>query len=896
MRRTEAEVLSQLKLRLRALFRKATIEEELDEELSYHLEREIQRHIACGMSPDEARAAVRRGFGNVEALKEESRDARGTRLLEDLGQDVRYVIRTLRKSPGFTTAAVLTLALGIGMTTAIFSIVHGVLLRSLPFNEPDRLVMLHTVIEDQEQGDDLLSRPNFMSLREEQMRSFHEISPFEAFGAALVGVGEARRLEGAAVGASFFELLRARPVLGRTFRHEENEPGSERVAVLSHVLWRQHFGGNPGVIGRTILLDGTSHTVIGVMPPGFDFPSERDLWVPQLYERENYWSSAITEGRKNNRGLPVLARLRAGVTLEAARAELRALGRRLEERFPETNAGVRFTARPLHENLVGDVRTPLLLLLGAVGLVLFIACANVAGLLLARAAGRREEVAVRAALGARRGRIVRQLVTESLVLGLGGGVLGLMLAFWATDRLVTMWPEELPRLEAIRVDGTVLAFAFGIAIVASVLAGLLPAGRAASDGLAATLQSGGRSGLGSQRGQRFRSALVVGQLALAVVLLAGAGLLLESCVRLTSVDPGFRTERILSFRLNLPEGGYGSNEQVRRFFGQLLERVEAHPDVRSAGVISRLPIGQTGAFRSRFHIEGQTLAGEEEPSIGARVINPEYLQTMGVPVLRGRSMSQRDSAGSPPIVLINEAAAERFFPSVDPIGRRLVGFSWDPIENAADAFTIVGVVADVRSLGLEREPEPEAYFAHAQVPLDGMFVIVRTAADPLGLAGTIRRELRSLDSNLPIPEFRTFEQVVADSVSRPRFFTTLLSLFSAVALVLAAVGIFGLLSFAVAQRTHEIGIRIALGASPRTLVETVVREALVLVVIGLGVGTGGALALTRLLESQLFDVSATDPVTFAGVVLVLGATALLASLVPAWRAATVDPLVALRTE
>ncbi|MPY90487.1 MAG: FtsX-like permease family protein [Luteitalea sp.] len=902
MRRTEAEVLSQLKLRLRALFRRGQVEQELDEELRYHLEKDIDRHIAGGMSPAEARFAVRRGFGNVEALKEESRDARGTRLFEDCAQDVRHATRTLRKSPGFTAAAVLTLALGIGMTTATFSIVHGVLLRSLPFDEQNRVVMLHTLIEGEGPSDRVLSPPNFMSLREEETRSFAEIAAHLPDDATLVGVGEAQRLEGASVSAGFFEALGVDPLLGRTFRPEENEPGGERVVVLGHALWQQQFGGDLDVIGRAILLDETPHTVIGVMPPGFDFPGECALWAPLGYG--GYFSATTTEGRYRNSNVPALARLRPGVSLEAARAELRSLGRYLEERFPETNTGTSFTARPLHEELVGDVRTPLLLLFGAVGLVLFIASANVAGLLLARAAGRREEVAVRAALGARRGRIVRQLVTESLVLGLGGGLLGLLLAFWATERLVTMWPEELPRLEAIRVDGTVLAFAFGIAIAASVLAGLLPAFRAAGDELAVTLQSGGRSGLGSQRGQRFRGALVVGQLALAVVLLVGAGLLLESFVRLTSVDSGFRTERILSFRLSLPGAAYGSDGQVRAFYGRFLERVEQHPGVRSAAAISRLPIGQTSAFDTRLRVEGRTLRGVRgahvsspgEEELNVRLVSPAFFQTMGVPILRGRGITEQDSTGSLPTVVINEAAAERLFAGEDPLGRRLLDFGYDPIEEAAYAFTIVGVVGDVRSRGLEREPEPEAYFAHAQVPLSSMSIVVRAAGDPLALTSTIRRELKALDPNLPAPEFRTFEQVLADSVSRPRFFTTLLSLFSAVALILAAVGIFGLLSFAVAQRTHEIGIRIALGASPRTLVETVVREALVLVVIGLSLGTGGALALTRLLESQLFDVSATDPVTFAGVVLVLGAVALLASLVPAWRAATVDPLVALRTE
>ncbi|MGH9172956.1 MAG: ABC transporter permease [Vicinamibacterales bacterium] len=693
-------------------------------------------------------------------------------------------------------------------------------------------------------------------------------------------------------------MLDARPVLGRTFHREENEPGQELVVVLGHALWQQQFGGDPGVIGRTILLDANAHTVIGVMPRGFDFPGGRAFWVPQPYGR-NYFSATSTSGRRGTAVVRVVGRLRSGVSLEAARAELDARGRWLEERFPATNAGVSFAVMPLHDDVVGDVRTPLVMLLGAVAFVLFIATANVAGLLLARAASRREEIAVRGALGAGRGRIVRQLVTESLLLGLGGGALGLALAFWATGRIVAAQIEGLRRaglVDAIHVDGTVLAFAIGVTVVAGILAGLLPAFRAADDGLAGTLQSAGRSGLASQRGQRLRGALVVGQLALAVVLLHGAGLLLHSFVRLTSVDPGFRTDGVLSFGVELPPAAYSSNERVQAFFGELFERIRRHTGVLSVGAIHHLPIGSGGRFLSRFRVEGRTLAGEEEPAIGVRVVSPGYFQTMSVPVLRGRSIDDQDRAGGLPTVVINERAAAQFFAGDDPIGRRLVGFGYDPIEAAAEAFTVVGVVADVRSSGLSEASVAEAYFAQAQVPHRQMFVVVRTAGDPLAQIGAVRTEIRALDPNLPIPEFRTLDQVVADSLDRPRFFTTLLSLFAGVALTLAAVGIFGILSFAVTRRTREIGVRIALGASPRILVRTIVREALVLVLIGLGIGLGGALALTRILERELFGISRIDPVTFAGVILTLGATALLASLVPAWRASTVDPLVALRAD
>ena len=547
--------------------------------------------------------------------------------------------------------------------------------------------------------------------------------------------------------------------------------------------------------------------------------------------------------------------------------------------------------------LVGNVRTPLLMLLGAVAFVLFIAAANVAGLLLARGAGRREEIALRSALGAGRARIVRQLVTESLLLGFTGGLLGLLLASWATSRIVSAQMAGLQQsgfVDAIRLDVPVVVFAVAVTLLAGLLAGLMPAVRTVNDGLAGTLQWAGRTGLVSNRGQRLRSALVVGQLSLAVVLLHGAGLLVHSFVRLTAVDPGFRTEQVLSFRLDLPSSAYGANEQVQAYFREIFEGIKRHTGILSVGANHRPPIGG-GSFTSRFRIDGRSFEGEP-PSIGVRIVTPDYFQTMSVPVVRGRGFTDDDRAGGSPVAVINESAAARFFQGDDPIGRRLIEFGYDPIETAAPAFTVVGVVANVRSRALNEPPQAEAYFAHAQVPVRQMFVAVRTAGDPLGQVSAVRAEIKALDPFVPVPEFLTLGQFVADSLDRPRFFTTLLGIFASVALTLAAVGIFGLLSFAVARRTREIGIRIALGASPTALLGTVVRHAAALVAIGLGMGLVGALALTRILESLLFEIRPADPLTFAAVALTLGATALLASIVPAWRASTVDPLVAFRAD
>jgi len=588
------------------LARRHRKELELREELEFHLAAEAEERSAAGLTDDSARLAARRDLGNVALVVEDTRAAWGWTVFEQIGQDLRYAVRTLVRTPSVALAAVGTLALGIGLTTAIFSVVYGVLLRPLPFPDPDRLLVLHTVRADGGVIDDGVSPPNFMSLleeeSEEESRVFERLAGAVGTDRTVTGIGDARSVESARVSAGFFEVMGARPVLGRTFRPEENQPGRTRVVVIGHALWQQQFGGDSSVIGRSVLLNGVSHSVIGVMGDGFEYPSGRALWVPQPFG-QHYFSATSVDGRKNNAFVRVVGRLRPGATLDGARDELLAVARRLEDRFPATNAAVRFAAQPLHDELVGDIRAPLLLVLGAVAFVLMIATGNVAGLLLARAVSRREEIALRGALGAGRGRIIRQLVTESLVLGLAGGALGLLLAFWATGRIVAAQAPMLARLgmaDAIRVDGAALAFAAAVTIVAAILAGLFPAFRAVNDGLARTLQSAGRGGAASHGARRLRSALVVGQLALAVVLLHGAGLLLHSFVRLTSVDPGFRTRDVLSFQLSLPGATYNSTQRVQAFFNALFERAKQQPGVTSIGAISRLPIGTAGGFRSRL--------------------------------------------------------------------------------------------------------------------------------------------------------------------------------------------------------------------------------------------------------------------------------------------------------
>lgn len=861
------------------LFSRRRKELELREELEFHLAEEAEERQAAGLAGEQAHYAARRDLGNAAIVVEDTRATWGWLSLEQLLQDLRYAFRMVVHTPTLAFVVMLTLALGIGLTTAMFSVVNGVLLRPLPFSEPDRLVVLHTRLSNGE-VESALSPPNVMSLLEEESTAFRHLGSVLGIGVTLTGAGEARRVDAARVTASFFDVMRATPALGRAFDPRENEPGRSGVAVISHALWQQQFGGGDDVLSRTIVLNAIPHTIVGVMPQGFDFPNACSVWVPQEYG-DNYFSATSVEGRKNNAFVTVVGRLNAGATVASAGAELEAFAHRLVEQFPGTNTGVTFFPVPLHDYLVADAVAPLWMLFGAGSFVLLIAVANVAGLLLARGASRREEIAVRGALGA------------------GGGALGFVLSLWISSAMVTGQAERLQRTglgDAVRVDFPVLAFTLGITVITGIVAGLVPAIRAAADGFATTLREAGRRTAGSARGHRLRSTLVVVELALAVILLHGAGLLLNSFARLTQVDPGFQTKGAVAFSLDLPSADYRSPDQIRSFYRELIGAVQQQPGVTSVGAISRLPIRMPGSFSSRFAFEGRQWLGQEEPAISARIVTPDYFQTMGMTVMRGRGIGERDERSGPAVLVINQAAVARFFAGEDPIGQRLVRFTYDPLEEAADAYTIVGVVSDVRSRELGEAPQPQAYFPHAQVPLAQMSLIVRTDDDPLAHAASVRRAIAALDRNIAIPPFRTLDQIVSESLDRPRFFATLLGAFSAVALLLAAVGIYGLVSFAATQRTHEFGVRIAVGASPRELLLSIVGGALRLVAIGLVLGVGGALLLTRALAGLLYGVSPDDPATLAFVAATLAATAVVATIVPAWRAAGVNPIIALRAE
>ncbi len=801
-------------------------------------------------------------------------------------QDIQYALRRLFKAPGFTLVAVVTLALGIGANSAIFSVVNGVLLEPLPYPESGRLVGVYHVTEGERAA---MSGPNFMDVAR-AAKSFENAAAVSTADVILTGQGEPVRLDVAGVSASLFNVLRVRPALGRTFNADENTPGKTNIVVLSHALWKGRFGGDPNVVGKRIQLDGIDKEVVGVMPEGFSYPAGRDAWLPVRY------TESFVSQQRAAWYLRVVARLKPGVTPEQSAAEVETLGRNLARQYPDANEGVGMTTYPLHEAMVGDIRRSVLVLLGAVGFVLLIACANVANLLLARAAARESEMAVRAALGAGRGRLVRQLLTECVILSLAGGGVGLLLGVWGVAFLTSLKPQGIPRLDAVTVDASVIMFTLAIAVVTGLVFGLVPALHATRAAMSGSLKQGGRGAVTSRGGARVRASLVIVEMAMAVMLLAGAGLLMRSFVRLQSVDPGFNPAQTLSFELSLPDARYEDDARQIAFFDQVLPRLRTLRGVRGADAVSALPLSGTN-FNISFEVAGRPpVPPALQPAMQVRVATPGYFDGLGIPLKRGRGFTEDDRPGTPPVVVLTESAAQRYFPNEEPLGKTIrLGWGRGPGKPKAGG-EVVGIVGDVKDAGLNEPHAPQIYLPYRQWPMQSMTVVMKTTTPPELLVAAVRQEIRAIDPNLPVSNIGSLEKIIAESISQPRFYMLLLGIFAAVALLLAAIGIFGVLSYAVSQRTREIGIRMALGAPGRTVVRLILRQAMMLVLSGVAAGTIAALLLSQTMTKMLFSVTPTDPVTFGGVAAVLVGVALVASYLPARRATRVDPIVALRAQ
>jgi predicted permease len=797
-------------------------------------------------------------------------------------QDLRYGVHMLIQKPGFTLIAVLALALGIGANTAIFSVVNAVLLRPLPYDEPERLVMVWGTTPNIPK--ETVSLPDFADWRD-QNGVFEGMTAMQFTSFNLTGGDDPERLIGARVTGEFLPVLRATPALGRGFLPEEDRPGAERVALLSHSLWQRRFAGDAGIVGRTIELNNQGHTIVGVLRENFRLPSlNAQVFTPLAM-------NPADAGRRMD-FLAALARLKPGVSPEAAEAELKTIASRLEQQYPETNAGWTVFVIPLHEEVVGTARPALLALLGAVACVLLIACANVANLLLARAATRQKEIAIRAALGAGRRRLFRQMLLESVPLSMLGGALGFLLAVWGTDALLALAPSGLPRLGEVSVDAGVLGFTVALSLVTGSLFGLAPGLLISKTNPNEALKEGGRESAGGGR-HRVRGALVAAQLGLALVLLVGMGLMLRSFQRLQQVDPGFNPEGLLTARVTLPPARYGEPSQVAAFFAQLVARAGSLPGVQSASAVNALPVDGGGPFLS-FAEEGapEPLPGQT-PDANIRVVGAEYFRTMGIPLLRGRLLAGQDADGAPRAIVVNETMARRHWPNEEPIGRRI---AFDGEQGNPAWREIVGVVADIKHEGLGSDEVPAAYVPHAQRPGASMAIVLRASGDPKGLVSALRGEVQALDRNLPVYSVTTMDEVMSSSVASQRFGLLLLGIFAGVALVLAAVGIYGVMSYTVAQRTHEIGVRMALGAGRRDVMRMIVWQGMALALVGLAAGALVAGAVGRLLSSMLFEVSPADPAAFLGASVVLALAALLACFVPARRATKVDPMVALRAD
>ena len=799
--------------------------------------------------------------------------------METLFNDIRYGVRGLLKRPGFTVVALITLALGIGANTAIFSLINAVLIRQLPFGEPDRLVWTWGNIRNG--GNRASVSPlDFLDYRK-QNTTFEEFAAMISvpLSANLTGSGEPERLSAAGVTGNYFQALGVKPALGRTFLPENETAGHDQVTILSYDLWQKRFGGDPGILNKKITLDDKAFDVIGVLPRDFDFPAASQLWVPLNFDGP--------PGMKQRKAhfLRPIGKLKAGVTLAQAQADTDAIAQRLAATYPDTNTGWNLRLVPLQEQIVGNVKPTLFILFGAVGFVLLIACANVANLLMAHAASRQKEIALRSALGAGRLRIVRQMITESLLLALCGGALGALLAVWGSELLVTLSGDNIPSTAHVKIDFTVLAFTLVTSLLTGVLFGVAPALRTLKVNLSESLKEGGRSGSESAQRNRTRSLLVVFESAVAVMLLIGAGLLIRSLIQLQNTNPGFEAHNVLTMRIDLPQKKYGSPEKLASFWEQFEGRVSGLPGVESVGLISELPLsGQPNDMP--YTVEGRAPGATNQTfDDDFRRVNQNYFRALRIPFLRGRSFTEQEVRDGAKVLIISELLASQTFPGEDPIGKRLV------MALGNQAFEIIGIVGDIRHRSLESQPLPAMYMPAFE---PGANVVIRTA-DP-GVTAAVRREIQAIDPNQPIANIRTMEQWLGLAVAAPRYRTTLLALFAALALLLSAVGIYGVMSYSVGQRTHEIGVRMALGARQLDVLKLVVRQGMSLVGIGISVGLIGAIALTRVIATLLFGVGTKDPTTFLVVAMLLAIVAFIACYIPAWRATKVDPLVALRYE
>jgi putative ABC transport system permease protein len=886
---------------LRATVRRSRVESEMDAELRFHMEAYAEDLVRGGVPREAALRRARLEFGGIENTKEECREARGVHFAETLLQDVRYGVRTMRRAPGFTLTAVLALALGMGANTAIFSVVNAVLLRPLPYEKPDRLMQVwHTPPQKSFPGMPIftVSPANFLDWRT-QNHSFEGMAAYGFGRYTITGSGHPETLRVVAATHGLLAILHAQPLLGRGFLDGEYESGHEHEVLLSSGLWRSYFAGNPDIVGKNIQLNGQAFTVVGVMRAEFDFPVSGDpdaraqMWKPMAWTDHE-------RAVRDNRNYGVIARLKDGVTLKQAQAELDAISNRLAQDYPNDDKGWGAIAISMRDDLVSDVRPALLILQGAVALVLLIACANVANLMLARALSRRKEVAVRTALGATRRRLLQQALSETLLLAVAGGMLGLVFAHYGVILIVKFLAQRLPRSNEIALDGWVLAFTLGISLLTGFAAGLLPALRMAKADLHEALKQGlGRTAVDSG-GSRTRNVLVVSEVALSLMLLIGAGLLIRSLWVLQHVNPGFDPSRVVTMAVSVPPGKFAEPQQQIGYFGRVLERVRSLPGVQSAGLIDSLPLSGDGSHQP-ISVEGRPPAPMADlPEVDVRLISPGYMGAMHIPLLNGRDVDDSDVAGRPGAVLISESMAKSFWPNEDAVGKHLTLYFFPDLPRV-----VVGVVADVKMTAMnETQPAPTLYFPLAQLsPVRGaawrsipMSLAVRTGSAPLSVLPAITGAIRETDGDVPLLNIRTMDDSVSASLSPERFAMLLLGAFAGLALLLAVVGIYSVMSYSVSRRTNEIGIRVALGASRGDVLLLVVRQAMLLALIGSAIGIAGGLSLSRLMASQLYGVGPTDPITFVAVAALLMLVSLAASYLPARRAMRVEPTAALRYE